>query len=1158
MVSTSASSRINQHRLVATFIKVKSNKFMKKSKTRYLVFLKWLWGAHFFKVMRVTIFLMLLVISNIYANSTYSQSTKFSLNLRNITLGQLFEEIQNQSEFNIFYNDSQVELDRKITVKVSESSVEEVLRQAFEGIDLNFYVFEKQIVIFPETKEKNVKELNKDLPQQKSVSGKVTDSSGSPLPGVTVIVKGSTKGTISDGEGNFVLSNVSEDAILVFSFIGMRTQEIPVANKSSLQKVKMKEDAINIEEVVAVGYGTMKKSDVTGAISSVSSSALMKSEPTNVLRGVSGKVAGVQISQQDGAPGGGFDVIIRGSNSITAGSSPLYIVDGAEFTGDMNEIDPNQIESLEVLKDASATAVYGARAANGVIIITTKSGKSGENKLDVQASYGLAKMSRTPGIMSAMELLEHARNYHTNWYYRNFDSRNQNGLYRWSMRNEDSETHNWIEEITRVAPTSNISANFIHGSENTNYRIGINYLDQEGILKRSGFNRQSLDTRIDQKINNKLSGGASLNINTTLSEGATDGWSYSGLITKALQTTPFLDTDWQRYEDEDDPDDFFWMNENINALVNDIDQETKTTSVRGFLYLRYKIIKDLELYTSYNRYLRYIKEGKFTPSTTLAGQSLNGYADYYRRENDNWSYQTRLNYKKEIGKHKFNFLGLFEANAYEDTRWRQRIQNYSDESRGLDDMSVAKDHLLSSNEISESSMASFLGRLNYSIASKYLFTASIRADGSSRFGKDRKWGYFPSVALGWRVSEEPFIKKISVINNLKIRGSYGVVGNNQIPSYSSLAMMRTNGYTFNEDNVKGREPSNCANNELGWESTKQTNFGFDLSLLDSRINFVFEMYNKNTSDMLLDVQLPSSSGYSSAIMNIGKLRNRGLEFTVNTLNLNKKLRWSTDITFSLNRSKVIDLGEPTEMYFNRGNITNGSANEILVKEGYPIGVIVGYIEGGIYNNEVEIENSPEATTYAPDLGDSKFVDINNDGIINDYDKVPIGYTAPEFIGGINNMFEYKNFDLSIAMRYSYGNDIINPNTAQLTRADPSTNKLSILSNKFWNPLDPDNNLKVDYPASGFVVSSMVEDGSYLKCDNIVLGYTIPKSVLNRINIKKMRFYFNVSNPFMITRYSWYDPEANTSYGTVGKLGFGIDMGAYPRATTYTFGVNLAF
>ncbi|VAW22400.1 Outer membrane TonB-dependent transporter, utilization system for glycans and polysaccharides (PUL), SusC family [hydrothermal vent metagenome] len=1105
----------------------------------------------------------ILVISSVLqltaaTNETYSQTTKISLRLTNASLEDVIWSIKKQTQFNFFYNSEDIHGITGLDIKLEDATAEEIISECLKETDLSFEIVHKAIIIRKANKQVRVlpDAVIEQQPREKEVKGTVKDTEGLPLPGVSIVVKGTTIGIVSDSDGNFSLLVPVDAKTLVFSFVGMKSQEVDITGKTSINVV-LEEEMVGIEEVVAVGYGTMKKSDVTGAISSVNSEQLMSGEPTNILRGMSGKVAGVQITQHDGAPGGGFDVIIRGGNSLTAGSLPLYIVDGFEFAGDLNEIDPNQIEAIEILKDASATAIYGARAANGVIIITTKTGKTGDNRLDINASYGLAKMSRTPEILTPPEFLQYAKDYYSVWYPYQFDLDYKGAA--WEKRDENTPYTIWIDELTQIAPVKNVSMNFLHGSKSTKYGIGGNFLNQEGILKRSLYSKQGLNAKIQQTINDKLEIGASLSFTLSKSEGITEDWSFNGMFKKALQTTPFLSTDWHYGDAESDLADFYWQNENLLTSLEDIDTRTDKTTLSGYIYLSYEIFKDIKFYTSYSRYQLFSTSGRFVPSTTAAGLSSHGYAKYNRSTNNNWSYQARLHYKKTIGSHKVNLLAAFEANAWEYDYWSQRIENYSDESRGLDDWSVAMLHYPSTNSISESTLASWLGRLSYSYLDRYLLTASLRADGASKFGANNKWGLFPSVALAWRMSEESFIKSLSFVNNLKLRASFGVVGNNQIPTYRSLAMMQTVGYTFDNGNYyKGRAPLSPANVNLGWESTEQVNFGLDLALFDSRVNFILDLYNKHTTDMLLDVQLPMSSGYNKATMNVGSLRNRGFEFAISTINIDKKIRWSSNLTFSLNRSKILDLGESTEMYFSRGHITNMSNNEILVKKGYPIGIIVGYIEDGVLNNEVEMKNSPYTLTYQPVEGYTKLVDVNGDGLIDGNDKVPIAYTAPLFVGGFNNTVEYKNFDLSITMRYSYGNDVVNPNTSQLTRSIPTTNKLKIMKGKFWSPLHPENNLRIEYPSNGFVVSSMVEDGSFLKCDNIVLGYNLNKSQLNKLNFKNLRLYFNVSNPFIITRYSWYDPEANTSKGTIGKVGFGIDLGAYPRSTTYTLGVNIGF
>jgi TonB-linked SusC/RagA family outer membrane protein len=640
-----------------------------------------------------------------------------------------------------------------------------------------------------------------------------------------------------------------------------------------------------------------------------------------------------------------------------------------------------------------------------------------------------------------------------------------------------------------------------------------------------------------------------------------------GIFRKIFTTNPFQPIDFTLGQIEIDPEINTGNNENVLTYLNNVKNQTESSRIIGNVFYETKVTKDLTFYTSYGFNRSFNNSQLFYPSTVLKGRLANGVAQFQKGETLNQVLETRLNYKKVFGNHNINATAVGEFSDNGKGNFTAGASNFSDQTNGFNDLSSATRADFPTNVLSDEKLASYLGRVSYGYNKKYLLTASMRADGSSKFGKDNKWGYFPSLALGWTLSEEPFIKNIDIFDNFKLRASYGVTGNNQIPAYSALGLLNRGDYVFNDAFLSGKVPSNVANPDLKWETTAQYNVGLDLGFFNNRLTVTAEVYYKKTTDLLLDVQLPPSSGFETALKNIGSFSNKGFELTVNSVNIdNSDFKWRTDFTFSLNRSKVLNLGEKPEFYFD-ANISSKFNNEILVRVGESTGVYYGYIEDQIINNQTEAANSPKQVGVGiPDFnntGQVKIYDVNGDGLITSADKVPIANTTPEFIGGLNNEFTYKSFDFSFFLRFSYGNDVINGNITDLDKVNIGNfNTLQAMYNHSYsgafNPTGTFHGENGNGAYSTLFRSSYVEDGSFIKCDYITLGYAMPKSVVETINVNKFRLFARVNNPFMLTRYTWFDPEVNAIGGTAGKVGGGVDLGSYPRYFTVTCGLSLNF
>lgn len=1007
---------------------------------------------------------------------------------------------------------------------------------------------------------------------QTTIEGVVNDAKGLPLIGANVVVKGTKNAVLTDFEGVFKIQAKIGDVLLISS-LGFDKKEIKIQGNSIKIVLGELNEALN--EVVVIGYGSVKKKDLTGAVSSVRATSIEKGDPIDLQTALSGRVAGLQITQNDNGLGSGVKAIIRGGSSLTSGNQPLYVIDGFPIVPDDNvssnplsDLDPGQIKSIEVLKDASATAIYGARGSNGVIIITTKLGKEGKPVITATLSSGTSFVSKFPRTLTDLEyldrqIIEDKINY--------LNGTDDNLSTYWQDKKDANERGvDWAKEATQLASTRRMDLSIGGGTkEGLNYQISGNFLDQEGVVIYTNFKRYNLNSNLVQSIGRNTRIGTNIKLAFSKNIGRSLDKDADGIFKKIFSTNPFQPVNFQLGEDIIiDPETDTGDNENVITYLKDVKNETQSTRIIGNLFYETKLHSNLTFYTSYGFNRGYINNQIFLPSTVLKGFRQNGIAEFEKIEMINQVFETRLNYKKEFDKHNINATAVGEFSDNLKTIFTGGATGFSNQTGGFNNLSSATIATLPKNNIAKDNLMSFLGRVAYSYNNKYLLTASIRADGSSKFGKENKWGYFPSVALGWTLSEESIIKNMNIFDNFKLRASYGVTGNNQIAAYSSIGLLGAANYVFNDVFYSGIAQNNVSNPGLKWETTAQSNFGIDLGFLKNRLNITAEVYYKKTTDLLLDVQLPLSSGYETALKNIGSFSNKGFELTVNSVNIDKNdFKWRSDFTFSFNRNKVLDLGDKFEFYFNANIFPSKFMNEILIRVGESTGIYYGYIEDQIINNQTEAANSPlQVGVGIPDInnnGQVKIYDVNGDGLIDSYDKVPIANTNPDFIGGLNNEFTYKNFDFSFFLRLSYGNDVINGNIGNLDKGGINNwNTLKSMSDNSYsaayNPTGTFHGENSNGVYSSLFRSAYVEDGSFLKCDFITLGYAIPKSISDKLNLNKFRLFARVNNPFMITRYSWFDPEVNAIGGTAGRVGGGVDLGSYPRSTSITLGLSLNF
>lgn len=1021
-----------------------------------------------------------------------------------------------------------------------------------------------------------------------AVQGVVKDVAGEPIIGASVLEMGTTNGTITDINGNFKL-NASSKGTLKVSFIGYKTQEVPVAGKKQLA-VTMKEDTEVLDEVVVVGYGQMKRSDLTGAVVSVSSDAISKSVTTSVDQVLQGRAAGVQVQQNTGMPGGSSSIRIRGVNSLNASNEPIFVIDGVVIDGStgsgsdnaLASINPSDIVSMDVLKDASATAIYGARAANGVIIITTKRGAKGEASITYDGYVGWQQM---PGKLDMMNLQDYA--IHKNERADMGIVEQDNNFIRPDLLGAGTD---WQDEMFATAMMHSHNLSVAGGTDKNTYALGAGYLNQDGIAIGSGFKRLNLRGSFDSQVKKYLRMGINFafsNSNQKLTV------SDESLIQVALKQTPNVPV---RNADGtyDGPETSEYVQNNPVGLAMIKENRNEKMGIRANTYAEATIIDGLTYRTELSFDYGITNTYKFDPSYkfgAISNEVREG--NVSKSYNKYWSWRNIVTYNKTFGVHNFNVM---LGQEMQKSQWEYlsgyRSGYLTNGATDLDagDATTAKN----SGNGGASSILSYFGRAFYSFDDRYLATFTIRRDGSSKFYKDNRWGWFPSAALAWKISNESFLKENEVVNNLKLRLGYGTVGNQNVANYaytSTYSSVATNWGT-------GLLSSNTPNKELKWETTYSGNVGLDLNLFQNRIEFIADLYYKKTSNLLLQLPLPafagtSGSGSASAPWaNIGSLENKGLELTLNTVNIDKAgFQWRSNFVFSMNRNKVLSLD--TESSIINKTIQSGSDITPVTHTavGQPIGQFYGYKVIGRFEKATDFYYKDADGAIQPTalptgmsigengvwIGDYIFEDINKDGVINEEDRTYIGNPEPKFTYGIGNTFSYKGFDLSIYLTGSYGNDVVNYMRRTLENPRENTNLLKKATQyarlELINPDGPNDYRNVHIvggdadmcrigasPASStsnFRFSDkFVEDGSYLRIQSISLGYTLPRAWVSKMRLQNLKLYCNLQNVFTFTKYSGYDPEIGSA--NQDALMTGIDNFRYPSPRIYTLGLNVTF
>jgi TonB-dependent starch-binding outer membrane protein SusC len=1024
---------------------------------------------------------------------------------------------------------------------------------------------------------------------ERTITGTVNDETNKPLPGVSVIIVGQKEGTATDVNGKFTIKTKATKPVLVFSYVGFKSEQIKLSTSNEVA-VKLSPSAVSaLDDVVVVGYGTTKKKDVTGAVGSVDMKDLIKAPVKSYDEALAGRVAGVQVSSTDGQPGAAVNIVIRGGNSITSDNSPLYVIDGFPIEGyNNNFLNPTDIESIDVLKDASATAIYGARGANGVILITTKKGKIGEPLITYDGWYSVSQNLKTIAVLSPYEFIklqaEKNQTGTTGLYF-------QNGKNLESYRN--TEGINWFNRILRKAPTFSHSLSISGGSSATKYLFSGNVTDQKGIIINSDYKRYQGRLNLEQKIAKKMKIGVNAAYAYTAQNGTpaatANFYGTTNLLARAWTFRPVSGSDSIDLQDAVyDPA----VSQAGNSLVNPVStakyeiRKTFNNNFSADLFLEYAITNALKLRIAGGINSTATRNEQFNGVNTSTGSpfssaanGVNGSVSYANVSG--WLNENTLTYTKNFKKH---FLNILAGVTEQASRFRTHgfaAKNLPNEFLGI---SGLEEGVVTSTNAGSSywALQSYLGRVNYSYNSKYLITANIRADGSSRFAKGNKWGYFPSGSFAWRLINEPFIKRIKFISDAKIRIGYGVTGNNRVGDFayfSTLFTPLTAGYPFNNIigvsstiNNNGAYPDVIGNKSLKWESTSQFNAGIDFAFFKNRLSFIFDVYQKDTKDLLLNAQLPLSSGFNSAFKNIGQMRNKGLEFTLNTENVKaKKFSWNSSFNIAFTNSKIVSLVE------NQNSIQNSvfwentgfTQTAYISQLGGPISQMYGFVferlyqiddfyalSGGSYLLKANVVGNGNAVTNIKP-GDIKYKDLNEDGILDGKDQTIIGRAVPLHSGGFSNNCMYKNFDLNIFFQWSYGNDILNANRLIFEGYNSGgyQNFYATVANR-WTPTNTNTNIpRTNGNLPSVYSTRVIEDGSYLRLKTISLGYNIDVKRFKKAGLQTLRVYTAAQNIYTWTNYSGLDPEVSVRPGNLTQ---GFDFAAYPRARVITFGVKAAF
>ncbi len=1103
------------------------------------------------KLMRVSLVQLLLSIIGLgisYAHSAAGQEVleqRISIRAANENLKSTLNVIEHNISVRFVYNPREINISQRVSFEAKNETLKNVLERIFRPLQISYEVNGKQILLFKENASV-IKEAQLVLPMApieeakplKAITGKVTDEKGEGIPGVSILIKGTNKGATTDIEGMYRLEVANESAILVFSYVGYLTQEIPAGNKSIID-VKLMPDDKTLDEVVVVGYGEQKKSDLTGAVASMQSRDIVRANPVLASKALQGQVAGATVTKADNRPGSSYNITIRGENTINNSTAPLVVIDGL-MGGDINNLNPNDIQSMDVLKDASSTAIYGARGANGVIIITTKKGLSGKPRVSYDSYVGIKTPAHLPKLMNSQQF------YKATYTDRILEGAAEAKFTSIELDNiNNGRSTDWVDLVTDPGVQTNQTLSISGGTEKTTYRFSGGFLNEDGNVLSTNFKRYNLNAGLDSKLGDHFKVGftsyATYSIQNLGSQESLRG---------AYRARP---TGVPYYSDLTNPSEnqdinvnglAFWMGINDKQVPNplsDVDPnqsklQTTVSNIMANAYVEYSPIKGLSIRSSLSSTYSTTKVGDFRGTWSKSQTGSKPRTQIDNRILGSYTLDNIITYNLELGRHKINLTGLQSA-------FYQRNETSSIAVKDLpydsDWYAINTGTVTAYNSsLIERSLSSYMGRINYTFRDKYLLTLTGRSDGASQLAPGNKWAFFPSVALAWRLIDESFIQNIKVLSNLKLRVSYGEVGNSTVNPYSTQAGLLNTGYDFDGTAAYGFAPANLGNKDLRWERSKELNLGLDFGFFRNRISGTLELYDRKTQDLILNQKIPTTSGFSQVTSNVGKIQNKGIEILLNTVNIaTQDFTWNTTLTFTKNNNKLLEL-------YGNGQMAD-KGNNLFV--GYPIRANYDYKFAGIW----QLADKDLAAKYNQVPGSVRVVDQNNDGIISSAegkdDRVYLGSELPNFLMGMTNRFRYKNFDFSFFAYYRNGT-LYNNKTLSGTFGEINAQRYNKLANlDYWTSENPSNTYFGVAAANPYRSAINYQDASFLRISDITLGYNIPKGLMDKWKLYNARVYTQVINPIIVSKFIGFDPEFNSA----------IYQDDVPSVTV-SLGVNLSF
>jgi TonB-linked SusC/RagA family outer membrane protein len=1159
------------------------------------------------RAMKISIFLFL--ISMQLSAKNYAQQ-KISLSSDRADIQTVFKLIEKQSVYRFFYSNDVLLATKEVTVQFKDAELGEVLNKVLDGLAVKWKLLDNKNIVISNLSDKGnyLNTANASYADSVIVGFVKTSEEGTPLKGVTVLLKGTNTKTTTDDNGRYQIRVPSSSAVLIFSYVGYLNKEL-VINKSNLQDVTLKVNTKALDEVVVVGYGKQNRREVTGAIVSISETQLKEIAVSSFENAIQGKVAGLEVSVPSGEPGSAPVIRIRGSASISAGNDPLYVIDGLPISSNsglqqnigqrteaytvprinpFTTINPNDIQSIEVLKDASAAGIYGSRGSNGVIMVTTKKGVKNKRQISFNAYTGFNEATNLPKLMESEELIQYTKEARNNNYLQTNDptnpaSKTYNPLYNANSNagrgttasflipekylNWDGTNTDWLSLVLSRGMVSNYNLSVSGGKENLTYYTSAGYYTEEGSIKGSKFDRYTFRANVVDDITSKLQVGSSINIAFTDNNRLPANGPYfalpPGIIYDAMVHSPLIkpylaDGSINQSDNQNQLGAYMTTANNPLATMAAIKENIKNLRVFGNTYLKYTILPDLSVKTYLGIDIDSYQQSYYKGVTLLyrGATKPDPFAKSSTSQGLNWIWENTLDYSKSFNDHKLTLLAGYTAQKQNNDLQFIQANSFPD-----DQVQTISGGIVTGGSATKEqwSLASALARVNYAYNEKYLLSALIRSDKSSRFGIGNQTGVFPSVSAGWRIDQEDFMTSLDFVNELKIRTSYGLTGNFQIPNYGSIGLLNNSNYVFGNAITSGIGRATLNNDKLSWESKKQLDIGIDFGLFNDRIYGGFDYYNSITSDLLLNVNIASSAGFTTALTNIGEVENKGVEFTLSTRNIIGKFQWSTDFNISANRNKVLKLGPTGDPI-----LSVGSAGDIrhITRIGDPVGSYYGYQVVGVYQHMEEIAAAPKdllVGTGGARPGDLQFKDVNGDGVISPLDRTVLGNYMPDFTYGITNKFRYKNLDLSVFIQGVEGREILNLTQRHLLNGEANFNSYAEYRNR-WVSVEQPGNGKIPRGDSnsglhGYNMrpsSFQVEDGSYVRLRNITLGYEFP---IPRVS-KKVRVYLTGTNLFIWSKYLGFNPEVQQQ--ATNNLVPGEDYGAYPVSRTFLLGFNLTF